>query len=163
MGTYKLILDDDFKEEFSLIAIHCSEEPFRLAYLLNQFVELRLMSRRVDLDFSKDGLEITFPLYDFEDEMKYTSYNLVANRCKSHVAKMASSGSLFGNITNEETITTYVIPEYKQVDYFLKIQSDFNSVGLKTTISKINEIKQVISAYEIDVEKLKSKNNLIFD
>ncbi len=163
MGTYKLILDDDFNDDFSLIAIHCSEEPFRIAYLLNQFAALRLHRRRVDLDFSKDGLDITFPLFDFEDEMKYTYFNLVANRCKSQVAKTASSGGLFGNMTHDETVTNYVIPEYKQVDYLLKIQSDFETVGLRSIVAKINDIKQVISAYELDAEKLKSKNNLIFD
>ena len=29
MGTHKLVLDDDFEEDFSLIAIHCSEEAIQ--------------------------------------------------------------------------------------------------------------------------------------
>ena len=49
------------------------------------------------------------------------------------------------------------------LDYFLKISSEgiLNSVRTKTVA--INEIKQVISAYEIASEKIKNKNNLIFD
>ncbi|MFT4943981.1 MAG: hypothetical protein ACI8RH_001729, partial [Flavobacteriales bacterium] len=42
MGTHKLVLDDDFEEDFSLIAIHCSEEPYKVAYILNQFARLKL-------------------------------------------------------------------------------------------------------------------------
>ena len=33
MASHKLILEDDYQEEFSLIAIHCSEEPYKMAYI----------------------------------------------------------------------------------------------------------------------------------
>ncbi|MDB4299235.1 IPExxxVDY family protein [Flavobacteriaceae bacterium] len=49
MGTHKLVLDDDFEEDFSLIAIHCSEEPYKVAYILNQFARLKLRREKVDL------------------------------------------------------------------------------------------------------------------
>jgi hypothetical protein len=45
----------------------------------------------------------------------------------------------------------------------LKIASDSGKIKVKEIVSKINEIRQVISAYNVAVEKLKSKNNLIFD
>lgn len=163
MGTHKLVLDDDFADDFLLIAIHCSEEAYKVAYLLNQFAQLKLQRRKVDLAYSNKGLEITFPLFDFEDHSKYTGYSLVANKCKSALAKTASSGGLFGNTKGEETVTTYLIPELKKVDYFLKIQSDFDKIGTKILITDINDIKQIISAYEVDSESLKSKHNLIFD
>ena len=163
MGTHKLILDDDFAEDFSLIAIHCSEESYKLAYLLNQFVDIRLKREQLDLEYSNNGLEITFPLFGFNDQLKYTSYYLVANKCKSQIAKLSSSGGLFGELIQDETLTTILIPEYKQVDYFLKIQSDYNKVATRNLIATINSIKQVISAYDIQTENLKSKNNLIFD
>ena len=163
MGTHKLILDDDFGEDFSLIAIHCSEEAYKVAYLLNQFARLKLRRRPEDLEYASDGLDIMFPLFDFEDETKYTNYSLVANKCKSAIKKGASNQGLFGNISGEETLTTYLIPEFKKVDYFLKIQSDFDAVGTKILLMAINDIKQIISAYEVDTLTLKSKHNLIFD
>ena len=42
MASHKLILEDDYQEEFSLIAIHCSEEPYKMAYMLNKHLSLRL-------------------------------------------------------------------------------------------------------------------------
>ena len=48
MGTHKLVLDDDFAEDFSLIAIHCSEEPYKVAYILNQFARLKLRREKSD-------------------------------------------------------------------------------------------------------------------
>ncbi|MDB4028212.1 IPExxxVDY family protein [Flavobacteriaceae bacterium] len=163
MGTHKLVLDDDFEEDFSLIAIHCSEEPYKVAYILNQFARLKLRREKVDLAFTSNGMEITLPLFGFEDHTEYTDYSLVANKCKSAITKTNNSGGLFGNTTDKETVITYLIPELKKVDYFLKIQSDFDNLGTKMLINQINDIKQIISAYQVAPETLKSKDNLIFD
>ena len=108
-------------------------------------------------------LEITLPLFGFEDHTEYTDYSLVANKCKSAITKTNNSGGLFGNTTDKETVITYLIPELKKVDYFLKIQSDFDNLGTKMLINEINDIKQIISAYQVEPETLKSKDNLIFD
>lgn len=163
MGTHKLILSNDFNEDFSLIAIHCSEKSFKLAYLLNQFAGLRLHRRKRDLEYSNKGLEITFPHFEYKDQYHYTDYHLIANKQKSTPAKTTSSSGLFQGMEQEETITFYLLPEYKKVDYFLKIQSDGDKVPTRVLITTINNIKQVISAYEVPTETLKSKNNLIFD
>lgn len=163
MGVQKLILTDDFAEDFLLVAIHCSEEAYKLAFLLNQFAGLRLRRSKNDLEFSNNGLEITFPLFDFEDEMQYINYDLVANKCVSKSAKVVSSGGLFGDENISEIVTTHLIPEFKKVDFFLKISTDAPSIGIRKIVTSINEIKQVISAYQIETDQLKSINNLIFD
>jgi hypothetical protein len=163
MANHKLLLDEDFKEEFFLLAIHCSEEAYKMAYLLNKHLRLRLKREEVDLDYSNNGLEVTFPLFQFNNIVHYTTYNLVANKCKSLSANVQSSGGLFDNDTSDKMISTYLLPEYKKVDYFLKIQSEFETIPLRKILSDINEIKQVISVYEIEAENIKSKNNLIFN
>jgi len=160
MAHLKLILEDDYKEVFSLLAIHCSEADYKMAYLLNQYAGLRLRRKKVDLDFSENGLQVTFPIFEFENQPQYTTYHLVANKCKSFPAHVNSSQGLFAE-DNSETLTTYLIKEYKNVDYFLKIYSDFESIPLRKLISNINEIKEVISAYSIEPEQIKLKNNLI--
>ena len=67
------------------------------------------------------------------------------------------------SVISEKTVTKYLLPELKNVDYFLKIYSDFEKVPLRNLISSINEVEQVISAYIIDNEQIKSKSHLIFD
>ncbi len=163
MGSHKFMLDDDFKEKFSLLALHCSEEAYKVAFLLNQHLGLRLLREEVDLDYSNEGLEVTFPIFRFNNNLQYITYYLVANKCRSTVANVQSSGGLFDSEENEKIITTFLIPEYKKVDYFLKIQSDFETVPSRMINSDINGIKQIISAYELDIETIKSTNNLIFD
>ena len=108
-------------------------------------------------------MDISFPLFEYEDELSYISYNLVSNKNKSLTAKFQSSGGLFSDVSSEKTITTFLLKEFKNVDYFLKIQSDYEKVSTRKLISTINEIEQVISAYTIESEKIKSKNNLIFN
>ncbi|MBT8262652.1 MAG: IPExxxVDY family protein [Bacteroidia bacterium] len=163
MANYKLILEDDFKDEFTLIAIHCSEDPYKMAYILNRQLSLQLQRKRTDLDFSKKGLEITFPWYEFEDQLDYTYYDLLANKCKTIAARTVASGGLFGADDSEEIIIEYLIPELKTVDFLMKISSDFEDVYIRKLLHDINDINQVISAYAVEVENLKSKNNLIFD
>ncbi len=163
MANHKLILDDAIGEDFSLIAIHCSEEAYKMAYLLNKFIHLRLQRRRSDLDFSEEGLEITFPLFDFEDENQYTTYHLVANKCKTVAAHIVASGGLFGDEMPEEVITKYLLPEFKKVDFFLKISSEYDTTPIRKLLMELNEINQVISAFMVEVSEVKSRENLIFD
>jgi hypothetical protein len=87
----------------------------------------------------------------------------VANKCKSLSANVQSSGGLFDNDASDKMISTYLLQEYKKVDYFLKIESEFETIPLRKILSEINEIKQVISVYEIEAENIKFKNNLIFN
>ena len=163
MTTYKLLMDDDGKETFSLLAIHCSEEAYIIAYLLNKHLGFQLKRERLDLNYVNDGLEASFPLFQFENTLQYTTYNLVANKCKTFVTNVYSSGGLFYDDTSEKTVITYLIPEYSKVDYFLKIHSEYESILLRNIITEINEIKRIISAYEIGIDDLKSINNLIFN
>ena len=56
-----------------------------------------------------------------------------------------------------------LIPEYKKVNYFLKIDNDENFINEKTLIHNIQEIPQIAAVYSIDVTRLKTKDNLIFN
>ncbi len=163
MGHHKLILDDDFKEEFSLVAVHCSEEDYKMAYLLNRHLDLGLKREAVDLDYSNQGLKATFSLFQYTSDLLYTSYDLVTNKCKSTEQNVLGEGGLFSEEASEKNITAYLLPEHKKVDFFLKIYSEFSTIPLRNIIATVNEIKQVISAYEVAPENIKSKNNLIFD
>ncbi len=163
MAHYKLVLEEACEDEYSLVAIHCSEAAYKMAYLLNQHTHLRLHRQRRDVDFSKDGLSITFPWFSFENKQQYIHYHLVANKCKSAAAKTVSGGGLFAASEEENTHLHYLIPEYKNVDYFLKIQSENTLPSLRKLLLEMNEIQPVISAYSLAPENIKSKNNLIFN
>lgn len=163
MATHKLYLDEEMDDPFSLIAVHCTEEDYKLAYLLNQHLNTRFKRNKKEVDYSTKGQIITFPLYDFEDAKNHNSFYLVANKCQVMEASLQSSGGLFDESDSEKVTTYYLLPEFKKVDYFLTIYSDVDSIPIATIVSEINKIKQVISAYSVEADQIKSKNNLIFD
>jgi hypothetical protein len=66
--------------------------------------------------------------------------------------------NLFGN--EEETTTTYLVPEFKKVDYFIKIENA--EIDIESILSEINTIERISTVYAVDLAKIKSKNNLIF-
>lgn len=162
MPAHKLVLDEVFDEAYKLIAIHCSVEEYKLAFLLNKHLNLRLSRSRKDIDFQIKGMGILFALYKFEDLPKYCTYYLVSNVSKAEFRSAANSNSLFGE--KELTLKkNYLLPEFKKVDFFLKIEEEINGVSEKLLLEKIKEIPQVSLAYSIEYHQIKSKENLIFD
>jgi len=160
MALHKLLVDDFNDGAYTLLAIHCDQEDYRIAYLLNQILTINLKRYPSDLDF--EYTSASYAIYEWEDHNKQTTWNLVANICKREEDSMVSSGSLFD--ASSKVIKRFnLIPEYKNVNYFLKIENDDDSVDVKNIIDNIQKIPQVVTVYEVDVMTLRSKNNLIFN
>ena len=66
------------------------------------------------------------------------------------------------NLFPEETKITYLIPEKKKVDYFIKISGLKDDQELSAALLGINKINNIIASYAIDPMDLKSRDNLIF-
>ncbi|MEM6719842.1 MAG: IPExxxVDY family protein [Bacteroidota bacterium] len=161
MAIHKLFEDDFEEDTYTLIAIHCSAEDYRLAYLLNSNLDLKLARKPEDLDYNY--MEASFSIYEWDDKKNFVTWNLVANTSRQEVEQIASAGSLFSNQQGKRTVSKYLIPERKKVDYFVKISHENQLKAPKIILSKINAIAEVITAYILDTEQLKSKNNLIFE
>lgn len=160
MAVHKLILDNVFDDEpYTLIGIHCALEDFRFAYLLNRYLDIRLVRKKKDLDFKSNGT--LFPIFEWKDEKSLVSWNLFSNIFKKEGFKNFNYSSLFNE---PETVskTFNLIPEYKRINYFLKIENEFNFTKEKYILNLILQIPQVVTAYTIDASQLKSRNNLIF-
>lgn len=159
MALHKLLLDDFYDPSFSLMAIHCRLEDYRLAYLINRHLNINLVRLRQDLDYK--FFEASYSIYQWEDTHQQTTWNLVSNVCKIEEASLQSSGSLFN--TAETTLKTYhLLPEFKKVDFFLKIATDEGILDEQNILKQLQSIPQLITSYSIDVDKVKSKDNLIF-
>ncbi|TWO33821.1 IPExxxVDY family protein [Seonamhaeicola sediminis] len=159
MAVHKLVLDAIDEDLFTLIAIHCTLEDYRLAYLLNKFLGITLRRKASDLDFQNGTL--TYAVYEWEDCKQQTIWSLVSNVCKTEHYREGITDSLF-NIQEKTTKINYLIPEYKTVNYFLKIDNEFNFSKEKYILNRILKIPQVATAYNIESTQLKSKDHLIF-
>jgi len=159
MALHKLVVDDFYDTAFSLFAIHCRLEDYRFAYLLNGHLNLRLQRTVQDLDVNY--FSSSYAVYHWEDEANYTSWHLISNVCKKEEDALQSSGSLF--LEEEKVLKTYhLIPELKQVDFLLKVESDGQAFNERKCLLHLQEIPQLITAYTVDREEIKQKDCLIF-
>ena len=161
MAKHKLILEDVFEEvTYTLIAIHCSIEDYRLAYLLNKNLSINLIRKEEDLDYGY--VSATYSIFDWEDINHQTTWSLVSNICRKESETLANANSLFGDNQKAMKILN-LISEYKTVDYFLKIDTEGWFSSGKTILNSIQKIPHIVTAYSVDATELKSKNNLIFN
>lgn len=160
MALHKLLVDDFYDASFSLFAIHCRLEDYRLAYLLNKYLQLNLQRKEHDLDYNY--FDASFSIFEWENEKIDRVWNLVSNICKKEEAALQSSGFLFDNQTSV-TRTVNLLPELKTVDYLIKVSNEDRHFNEKLILNQIQTIPQVITAYSVDIDQLKSKEHLIFD
>ena len=163
MTHYKLHLEDDADENYILIAIHCSEEPYKMAFMLNKHLNMQLERRKSDLQLITKESIASFAIFEFENLKQETHYFLFENKCALNLAKTVVLGGLFDKEETGKIAFVHVLPEFKKVDYFLKIESEETSVPLRKILAQLNEINVVISAYVIENTTIKSYNNLIFN
>ncbi|MBU2907197.1 MULTISPECIES: IPExxxVDY family protein [Arenibacter] len=154
MAAIHKISEDFYEETFTLIALHSSIEDFMLVYALNSCLKTKLKRSVNDLDLSQNG---SFPIFDWRDEVNDRYYTFVSNNDVKE--EVLGIGNLF---QDQPTFTKYhLVPEYRDVDYFLKIEHDELDVE-ENILKSVLTIPKVITAYLVDASKLKSKNNLIF-
>ncbi|WP_372802112.1 IPExxxVDY family protein [Lutibacter sp.] len=146
----------DFEDDYSLIGIHSPEEDYRLAYLLNLHLKTKLTRYKHHLDF--ENSEAEFPLFEFKDETNFNNYYLINNKHTQLNSELKNEGLFGGNIST----TSYLIPEKKNIDYFLKIEGCNSDIFIKNLVVNLNSIKQIITSYSIEPNTLKSKDHLIF-
>jgi len=160
MALHKLLIDDFSEDTYSLMAIHCTLKDYRVAYLLNQYLNINLVRKPQDLDFKY--IASSYSIFEWKDKKQLTTWNLVSNVCRREEDSLTSTSSLFK--TQNKIIRTHnLIPEHKKVNYLLKIDNDGNFINEKALIHKIQEIPQIAAVYSIDIELLKTKDNLIFN
>ncbi|MFT5846245.1 MAG: hypothetical protein ACJARX_000253 [Psychroserpens sp.] len=160
MALHKLLVDDFYDASFSLFAIHCRLEDYRLAYLLNKYLQLNLQRKEHDLDYNY--FDASFAIFEWENEKIDRVWNLVSNVSKKEEAALQSSGSLFDNQATV-TRTVNLLPELKTVDYLIKVSNEDRHFNEKLILNQIQTIPQVITTYSVNIDQLKSKENLIFD
>ena len=160
MAVYKLHIDEFDEVDYQLIAIHTSLEDYRLAYYLNQNLPVLLSKSKNEIQLTvKEGATF-FSRYVYEDLEKDCSWNLIQNKNELIQRKKENNRNLFADTDFDVALPVYLLPEFKKVDYFLKIENAAESLDEIST--NINAIARISTVYPVDIAKIKSKNNLIF-
>jgi hypothetical protein len=162
MAILKLDIDEFDDIDYCLIAIHTSLEDFRLAYFINQHLSINLSKSKDEVHISIKEGETHFSRFYFYDEEKCTSWNLIQNKNEVIGQKKTIEQDLFSNSAQEMATKVFLLPELKKADYFLKIENSEYKTPILNTITKLKTIKSITTLYSVDVQTIKSKNNLIF-
>ncbi|WP_297690683.1 IPExxxVDY family protein [uncultured Eudoraea sp.] len=153
MITLHKFSDDFCEENYVLIALHSDLEDYALAYALNDALKISLKRSKTDLDISN---ETSYPIYEWKDKLNERDWTLIINT--SIKEEYLEVDDLFSNETS--TTVYHILPEYKDVDYLLKIEQEENEAD-KGIMNSILKIPKIITAYQIETANLKSKQNLI--
>lgn len=143
-----------FEDSFALIAIHSGMEGYKLVFELNRILKTRFCRTAEDLKLSGN---LSFPVYEWDDELNDRMWTLFVNQCQNTLEEPMDH--LFSN--EHAYKVHYLVPERKEVDYFLKIEQDYEAVGIDV-LKKLMNLPNIITAYTLQEDRIKSKLNLIY-
>jgi len=137
----KLVLNVEYDFDFFLLGISCHEKDYRLSWALNNSLHIELAKENdLQIDAKKNSKPLMHSIFTFDNEQEYRQYYLISNR--------GSNG--------------FLVPEQKQADYFLLIKGSLMTEDKPSIIKRVKETSMVLTAFEIDPNQLKSKENLLF-
>ena len=156
LNNHKLNLNQ-FSNNYYTIAIHSNLDEYRLAFFLNE--KLNISLKRKYNDISLNQIEASYSIYDYLDEGMFLNWVFFSNKSLVTDKTTNEAFSLF----NQESFVqneTSLINQPKGVDYFLVIENVKNKVYVEKVLRKISEIREVITSFISD-KKLENKENLI--
>ena len=139
MAKKKLLIENDY--DFFLFGISCPEKSYRLCFALNNKLKAAFSkSKDMEVQEKNQGVQLKFPVFAFRNDEMFTDYRVIVNK----------------------TENKFLVPEFKQADYLLMVQGSMPYSDKNLILKKIKEIAFVQTAFEIDPQKIKSKENFIF-
>jgi hypothetical protein len=157
MAIHKIQINDFVSDDYELIAVHSSLDDYKLAYMLNKELGVQLSKNLAYVEIAIPEGKSAFSNYIFDDEKNDVVWTLIENK-----TTIINSNKQTTSLFEQVDITVFLLPEFKKADYLIKIENIDYGFDSESIIEKIQEIKNVTTAYAIDITNLKSKNNLIF-
>ncbi|MCG9792081.1 IPExxxVDY family protein [Flavobacterium algicola] len=162
MAIHKLDIGDFDEIDYYLIAIRTSLENYRLAYFINNRLPINLSMSKDEVQVHSNGSCTQFSRFYFHDEENDVDWNLIQNTNEVFQQKSETAFDLFSDSLIEVATKVYLLPEFKKVDYFLKIENLDDTIDVEKIKQTLNTIEEVETAYAVEMNQIKSKNNLIF-
>ena len=140
MKKAKLQIEPAF--DFELLGIVSPIREYRMAWLVNQELDLNLVKADdLELEFlNAEKLEIA----QYFLSLPHGFIQLLKNKAINSTQQLA-----------------YLIPEQKNLDYFLLVKDETEELDLINFVKKLSRNPLVQSIVRIDISKLKSKENLL--
>ena len=157
MKSEKLHIKYDLN--YILIAIRSQIEDYKLAYFLNKSSLFFFQRMSKDLSYLIKDKTVYFSSFqDLNQDLKREIF-LIKNKT-SYRSNLTTQVGLFSE--SDITNTVFLIPELKDFDYFMKLVGIWKKSEILNLKKFISDLQVVESSVNIDLNQLKSSNNLIF-
>ncbi len=142
MKKNKLVASFEF--DFSLLAIVSQLKEYKMAWYLNEELGISLI-KQADVVFQFiDSVKLYISNYKYETE--HNSVRLLINR----------------SLEESSSTKRHLIPELKQFDYLMLMEGTDDNLDPFITRNHLRNVPGIQLISVIEVEPLKSKENLIF-
>ena len=112
--------------------------------MLNKNLNINLNRISTDLDIvGQTGL---YSVFQFEDQENFLNWSLISNCSFSSELSTINNGLLFGD-NQIELKKLKLLKEFDNVDYFLKIEDNIDSISIEEVMKLIYKIPNIISVY----------------
>jgi len=135
-------LQIDYHCDFDLVGLVSAAREYKLAWHINHHLYLNLAKT--------EDLVIKFVS---EPDIMVSNFSCITSHCTFRLLKNRSCDSKSGG---------YLLPELKNMDYFLIIKNESDTFDSSNCIRKLSDISIITSYQRIDVDKLANKENLLF-
>ncbi|OEJ99963.1 IPExxxVDY family protein [Roseivirga misakiensis] len=142
MAKNKLEITYDY--DFPLWALNANAKPYKLAWSINQELDLAL-TKVENLKIGFTGGK-SLSIVNYNDINEFRAIRLLRNRAEE----------------SEGQFDAFLVPEMKNFDYFIVLENESQTLDENAFFSKIKEIPFVQFAIKVNIKSLKSRDNLIF-
>lgn len=131
----------DYLEEvdFVVLAINSHAKGYKLCWSINNKLKLNFVKNNFHKIEKNTGLE--FARFTSKNPDTDTKYDLLSNYSKNG----------------------YLLPKYRNIDYFLKIQNPFWEKEKADFIKKLGKIAEILLIFEFDLDNINSLQPFIFN
>lgn len=139
-----LTLDIEYDIDYQLIGVISNVKEVKIAWFIGRVLELNF-EKKEDLVFHLPGNKQLL-ISNFIVEAEYFTFRLLKN--KAYKANGISK--------------PYLLPEVKNYDYLIQLEGEYSLLTVEDIKAALREDAVVQYADIIDVDSLKSKENLIY-
>jgi len=137
--VHKLSIEPE--TDFKIIGISSHENDYRLSWAFNKYLGYKFSkSENLVIQKSKQIIEQSYSVYNYIDEDNSLQFQLIANHSENG----------------------FLIPELKNIDFFLKISGDSNDSTINELVTKLKKIEIINTAFKLDDLSEKNKKVFIF-
>lgn len=158
MAMHKLCMDDFDQESYTLLAVICRLEDYRMAYMFNKFLDVKFKKRSKNIDFKSPFA--SYSLFEYENTSENVVWNLISNIYKTE--EESEDEGLFFDLKSKTINYHNLLPELNTVDFLVKINSEARLINEKIILNSIQQIPQVVTCYKVESDDIISNENLIF-